>query len=79
MKTFHIATAFSVAALAAGGANAQDWKIAFFAASSQNGFNQATYAGIEEKAAELGVETARAFFIKVDPVQFGTSPMYVGF
>ena len=58
MKKIHIATAFLAAALAAGGANAQDWKIAFFAASSQNGFNQATYAGIEERAAELGVETA---------------------
>ena len=58
MKTIHITTAFLAAALAAGGANAQDWKIAFFAASSQNGFNQATYAGIEERAAELGVETA---------------------
>ena len=32
-------------------------KIAYFAASSQNGFNQATYEGVEAKAKELGYET----------------------
>ena len=46
-----------LAATAAGPAFADELKIAYFAASSQNGFNQATYAGIEEKAKELGVET----------------------
>ena len=49
--------ATGVAALT-GSATAEDFKVAFFAASSQNGFNQAIYAGIEEKAAELGIETA---------------------
>ena len=37
-------------------AMAQSNKIAFFAASSQNGFNQATFEGVEEKAVELGYE-----------------------
>ena len=32
-------------------------KIAYFAASSQNGFNQATYEGVQEMAAKLGYET----------------------
>ena len=31
-------------------------KIAYFAAASQNGFNQATYVGVEEMAAKLGYE-----------------------
>ena len=33
-------------------------KIAFFAASSQNGFNQATYEGVDEMAQMLGYEAA---------------------
>ncbi len=33
-------------------------KIAYFAAASQNGFNQATYEGIQEMAAARGYETA---------------------
>ncbi len=37
-------------------ATAQSKKIAFFAAASQNGFNQATYEGVEAKARELGYE-----------------------
>lgn len=37
-------------------AMAQSKKVAFFAASSQNGFNQATFEGVEEKAIELGYE-----------------------
>ncbi len=37
---------------------AEGEKVAFFAASSQNGFNQAIYEGVEMRAAELGVETA---------------------
>ncbi len=55
-----LATGFGLA-LALGlssAVHAQSGKIAFFAASSQNGFNQATYEGVEEKAAELGYETA---------------------
>ena len=49
----------AVAALAlalASPAMAQSKKVAFFAASSQNGFNQATYEGVEEMALELGYE-----------------------
>ena len=42
----------------ASSASAQTKKIAFFAAASQNGFNQATYEGVEEMAAELGYEAA---------------------
>jgi ribose transport system substrate-binding protein len=62
MSSTRIKSAFAaglvLAAMAAGPAFADDLKIAYFAASSQNGFNQATYAGIQEKAKELGVETA---------------------
>ena len=39
-------------------AAAQSGKVAFFAAASQNGFNQATYEGVEEMAAERGYEAA---------------------
>ena len=55
-----LATGFglAVAVAVSSAVNAQAAKIAFFAASSQNGFNQATYEGVEEKAAELGYETA---------------------
>ncbi|WP_158264397.1 sugar ABC transporter substrate-binding protein [Nitratireductor sp. StC3] len=42
-----------------GTAAAKDWKVAFFASSGQNGFNQAVYEGVEKKAKELGnIETA---------------------
>ena len=37
-------------------AAAAPFKIAFLAASSQNGYNQATYAGIQKAASELGVD-----------------------
>lgn len=37
---------------------AQSKKIAYFASSSQNGFNQATYEGVQAKAKELGYETS---------------------
>lgn len=37
-------------------AMAEGKKIAYFAASSQNGFNQATYEGVQAKAKELGYE-----------------------
>ena len=37
--------------------SAQSKKIAYFAASSQNGFNQATYEGVEEQAKALGYAT----------------------
>jgi ribose transport system substrate-binding protein len=50
-------------ALAFGGfsgpsALAEDFKIAFFASSAQNGFNQAVYEGVAAKAKELGVDTS---------------------
>lgn len=50
-------------ALAFGGfsissALAEDYKVAFFASSAQNGFNQAVYQGVQEKAKELGIEVA---------------------
>ncbi len=56
----------SVALALSTAAEAQSKKIAYFAAASQNGFNQATYAGVEEKAKELGYETA-IFDGKFDP------------
>lgn len=36
---------------------AEAYSVAFFAASSQNGFNAAVYEGVEAAAAELGIET----------------------
>ncbi len=53
-----IGLGFGLAAAIAPTAQATGEKIAYFAASSQNGFNQATYEGVEEKAAELGYEAA---------------------
>lgn len=50
--------AAAIAGLVASPSFAEGEKIAFFAASSQNGFNQAIYAGIEESGAAAGVETA---------------------
>ena len=53
-------TLLAAAALALAGAQAamaEGKKIAFFAASSQNGFNQAVYEGVEANARELGYET----------------------
>ena len=44
-------------ALATATAAFAEGKIAYFAAASQNGFNQATYEGVEEMAAKLGYET----------------------
>ena len=51
-----LSTAATALAFMAGSALA-DGKIAYFAAASQNGFNQATYEGVQEMAAELGYET----------------------
>lgn len=56
-KIAAIVTSVAVGGLFAGASSAEDFNIAFFAASSQNGFNQAIYDGIEEKAKELGVST----------------------
>lgn len=50
-----VAIAALAATVAASGvANAKDYKVAFFASSAQNGFNQAVYQGIEEEAKALG-------------------------
>ncbi|MEM1237093.1 MAG: sugar ABC transporter substrate-binding protein [Pseudomonadota bacterium] len=46
-----------LAVLAASSAASAEGKIAYFAAASQNGFNQATYEGVQEMAAKLGYET----------------------
>lgn len=51
----------AVFALGVASVQAEDLKIAFFAASSQNGFNQAIYAGIEEKAAQIGGITTEIY------------------
>lgn len=56
-KIATIVTSVALGGLFAGASSAEDINIAFFAASSQNGFNQAIYDGIEEKAKELGVNT----------------------
>ena len=49
--------ASALALAAASGTAMAEGKIAYFAAASQNGFNQATYEGVEEMAAKLGYET----------------------
>jgi len=53
-----LAAALGITVACAGIAHAESKKIAFFAAASQNGFNQATYEGVAEKAVELGYEAA---------------------
>ena len=55
------AAGLAAAGLYSGASQAQDYNIAFFAASSQNGFNQAIYEGIEEKARELGNVTTEIY------------------
>ncbi len=62
MRTFKLGTGLMLAAAlavtSAAGAFAQDdaTRIAFFASSSQNGYNQAIWEGVQEVAAEMGVE-----------------------
>jgi ribose transport system substrate-binding protein len=56
-----IAIGTAMTGLLCAGAQAEDFKIAFFAASSQNGFNQAIYDGVETKAAELGGVTTEIY------------------
>lgn len=51
------ATVMIAASMTIAGTAAAEGRIAYFAASSENGFNQATYEGVEEMAAELGYET----------------------
>jgi ribose transport system substrate-binding protein len=50
-----------VAAAIAGSASAQDIRVAFLAASSQNGFNQAVYEGAANRAKEIGGVTVELF------------------
>lgn len=58
-KALVASVALVCGALWASAAPADGFKIAFFASSAQNGFNQAIYKGIVEKAKEIGgVETA---------------------
>ena len=80
-----LAVGFGLAAVLASSAHAEKGKIAFFAAASQNGFNQATYEGVDEMATELGYEAA-IFDGKFDPAhQYSqiedvlASGNYVGF
>lgn len=46
-----------LATVALTGAASAEGRIAYFAAASQNGFNQATYEGVQDMAAERGYET----------------------
>src|SRR5579863_2179684 len=58
-KALLACVALVLGALSASTASADGFKVAFFASSAQNGFNQAIYKGIVEKAKEIGgVETA---------------------
>jgi len=56
MKHLTKVTVIAVSAMLAATASYAGGKIAFFAAASQNGFNQATYEGVEAKAKELGYD-----------------------
>ena len=56
-RSITLLAAVALALVGAQTAMAEAKKIAFFAASSQNGFNQAAYEGVEAKAMELGYET----------------------
>jgi ribose transport system substrate-binding protein len=58
VKLLLASAALAFGGLSGAGAFAQEFKVAFFASSAQNGFNQAVYQGVQEKAKELGVETA---------------------
>ncbi|SHG51261.1 ribose transport system substrate-binding protein [Kaistia soli DSM 19436] len=56
MKLKSIALAAGLAALLSTAAHAADYKVAFLAASSQNGFNQAIWEGVQKAAKARGVE-----------------------
>jgi ribose transport system substrate-binding protein len=58
MKALLASAAIAIGGIWGSAAFADDFKVAFFAASAQNGFNQAVYEGVTTKAKELGVETA---------------------
>lgn len=56
---FLAGAAIALGSVMAHAAHAEDYKIAFFASSAQNGFNQAVYEGVQKAAAAMdGVETA---------------------
>lgn len=57
MTTLKTALLAGTALVAMTGAAAAEGTIAYFAAASQNGFNQATYEGVQAMAAERGYET----------------------
>jgi ribose transport system substrate-binding protein len=63
LNRIHKLAAASAIALVAswGTAAAEDWNVAFFASSAQNGFNQAVYEGVEAKAKELGNVTTSIY------------------
>lgn len=57
MRFIGTALLASVSSVALVGSAAAEGTIAYFAATSQNGFNQATYEGVQEIAAARGYET----------------------
>lgn len=58
VKLLLASVALAFGGLTGSAALAKDFKIAFFASSAQNGFNQAVYEGVVAKAKDLGVETS---------------------
>lgn len=54
----------------AGGAGDGSYSIVFLAASSQNGYNQAVYSGIEERAQQLSEELGITITTKIQDGQF---------
>ncbi len=57
MKALRRSLVATASVVAMTGAASAEGTIAYFAATSQNGFNQATYEGVQEIAAERGYET----------------------
>ena len=55
-----LTTVIGVAAVA-GVADAKDYRVAFLAASSQNGFNQAIFEGVKKRADQIGGVTVEIF------------------
>lgn len=53
-----------------GGGDGESYSVVFLAASSQNGYNQAVYEGIEKKAAELSDELGITIETKIQDGQF---------
>ena len=59
-----------VACSADSGASSDSYSIVFLASSSQNGYNQAVYEGIEQRAAELSDELGITIDTKIQDGQF---------